>query len=615
MYFTHLHVHSHYSLLDGLSKIDELLDLAKKMGLDALALTDHGVLYGAIEFYTKAKEKGIKPIIGCEVYLAPRALTDKTPKVDTKFYHLILLAKNQIGYHNLIKLVTIGELEGFYYKPRVDKEVLKKYSEGLIALSACLRGEISQVLSSGDWDRAQNLVAEYQDIFGKDNFYLELQDHPELPEQNKINELLLKLSELTGAPAVVTTDAHYPFKEDKRAHEVLLAVQTGSEAESEDRFTMVQADLHLKEPQEVFSRFSDHSELFENIRKIVEACNLELTLDQIVFPKFQTPNNEDSFKYLEKLARESFPHFYQDTNTEAKERLEHELSVIKETGFADYFLVIQDIIHFANENNILTNTRGSAAGSLVAYILGITHIDPIKYDLYFERFLNPERIEPPDIDLDVADDRRQDIIAYISGKYGQDHVAQVLTFGIMKSRLAVRDVNRALGHPYSLGDQIAKLIPQNLPLKEALKTIPELKELYETNEEAREVLEIAERLEGVARHASTHAAGVVITPEPIVNYAPLQHSSRNEKEIVTQYEMNSLKHIGLVKIDILGLANLTVIRNTLRIIKKVYGQEIDLDQLGFDDKKSLRFTFSRRNNWGISGRIRRNEAILKRIKT
>jgi len=348
---------------------------------------------------------------------------------------------------------------------------------------------------------------------------------------------------------------------------------------------MVQADLHLKEPQEVFSRFSDHSELFENIRKIVEACNLELTLDQIVFPKFQTPNNEDSFKYLEKLARESFPHFYQDTNTEAKERLEHELSVIKETGFADYFLVIQDIIHFANENNILTNTRGSAAGSLVAYILGITHIDPIKYDLYFERFLNPERIEPPDIDLDVADDRRQDIIAYISGKYGQDHVAQVLTFGIMKSRLAVRDVNRALGHPYSLGDQIAKLIPQNLPLKEALKTIPELKELYETNEEAREVLEIAERLEGVARHASTHAAGVVITPEPIVNYAPLQHSSRNEKEIVTQYEMNSLKHIGLVKIDILGLANLTVIRNTLRIIKKVYGQEIDLDQLGFDDKK------------------------------
>ncbi len=585
MYFTHLHVHSHYSLLDGLSKIDELLDLAKKMGLDALALTDHGVLYGAIEFYTKAKEKGIKPIIGCEVYLAPRALTDKTPKVDTKFYHLILLAKNQIGYHNLIKLVTIGELEGFYYKPRVDKAVLKKYSQGLIALSACLRGEISQVLSSGDWDRAQNLVAEYQDIFGKDNFYLELQDHPELPEQNKINELLLKLSELTGAPAVVTTDAHYPFKEDKRAHEVLLAVQTGSEAESEDRFTMVQADLHLKEPQEVFSRFSDHSELFENIRKIVEACNLELTLDQIVFPKFQTPNNEDSFKYLEKLARESFPHFYQDTNTEAKERLEHELSVIKETGFADYFLVIQDIIHFANENNILTNTRGSAAGSLVAYILGITHIDPIKYDLYFERFLNPERIEPPDIDLDVADDRRQDIIAYISGKYGQDHVAQVLTFGIMKSRLAVRDVNRALGHPYSLGDQIAKLIPQNLPLKEALKTIPELKELYETNEEAREVLEIAERLEGVARHASTHAAGVVITPEPIVNYAPLQHSSRNEKEIVTQYEMNSLKHIGLVKIDILGLANLTVIRNTLRIIKKVYGQEIDLDQLGFDDKK------------------------------
>ena len=585
MYFTHLHVHSHYSLLDGMSKIDELLDLTKKMGLEAIALTDHGVLYGAIEFYTKAKEKGIKPIIGCEMYLAPRSRNDKVAKVDAKFYHLILLVKNQIGYHNLIKLVTIGELEGFYYKPRVDKETLRKYSEGLIALSGCLRGEIPQTLLTKNFAKAKELVKEYQDIFGKDNFYLELQDHPELEEQNKANEELLKLAEETQAPAVVTCDGHYPLAEDKRVHEVLLAVQTGSDVESEDRLTMIHADLHLKEPKEVINNFQNHPELFENIKKIVDTCNLEIDLDKLIFPKFQTPSNESSFEYLERLSRDNFAQFYDEHDEEARARLEHELEVVKKTNFADYFLVIYDIIRFAREKGILTNTRGSAAGSLVAYVLGITHIDPIKYDLYFERFLNPERIEPPDIDLDVADDRRQEIIVYISEKYGQDQVAQVLTFGIMKSRLAVRDVNRALGHSYSLGDQIAKLIPQNLPIKEALKTISEFREIYETNNEAREVIDIAQRLEGVARHASTHAAGVIITPEPIVNFVPLQHSSRSEKEIVTQYEMHSLKSIGLVKIDILGLANLTVVRNTLRIIKKVYGEDLDLDNLGFEDNK------------------------------
>jgi DNA polymerase-3 subunit alpha len=505
--------------------------------------------------------------------------------VDAKFYHLILLVKNQIGYHNLIKLVTIGELEGFYYKPRVDKETLRKYSEGLIALSGCLRGEIPQTLLTKNFAKAEELVKEYQDIFGKDNFYLELQDHPELEEQNKANEELLKLSEETQAPAVVTCDGHYPLAEDKRVHEVLLAVQTGSDVESEDRLTMIHADLHLKEPKEVINNFQNHPELFENIKKIVDACNVELELDKLIFPKFQTPSNESSFEYLERLSRDNFAQFYDEHDEEARARLEHELEVVKKTNFADYFLVIYDIIRFAREKGILTNTRGSAAGSLVAYVLGITHIDPIKYDLYFERFLNPERIEPPDIDLDVADDRRQEIIVYISEKYGQDQVAQVLTFGIMKSRLAVRDVNRALGHSYSLGDQIAKLIPQNLPIKEALKTISEFREIYETNNEAREVIDIAQRLEGVARHASTHAAGVIITPEPIVNFVPLQHSSRSEKEIVTQYEMHSLKSIGLVKIDILGLANLTVVRNTLRIIKKVYGEDLDLDNLGFEDNK------------------------------
>ena len=585
MYFTHLHTHSHYSLLDGMNRIDDIISWAEKMGVNSIALTDHGVLYGAIEFYIKAKEKGIKPIIGCEMYLAPRSRFDKTPKVDTKFYHLILLAKNYEGYKNLLKLVTIAELEGFYYRPRIDKEVLKQNSEGLIALSACLRGEIPQALLNNDYELAKKLVTEYKEIFGEENFYLELQDHPELEEQNKVNELLYQLAKETNTGVVLTCDSHYPLKEDKNVHEVLLAIQTGSDTSSDDRLTMVHTDLHLKTLEEILPRYQDKPDLFQNIEKIVNACNLEIPLETLIFPQYDTPDNKPAFDYLKELVYENFSKMHFDNPDEAKKRLDYELEVIRKTNFADYFLVIHDIVRFAEENKILTNTRGSAAGSLVAYVLGITHIDPIKYDLYFERFLNPERIEPPDIDLDVADDRRQDIINYISQKYGPDHVAQVLTFGIMKSRLAVRDVNRALGHPYSLGDQIAKLIPQNLKIDDALNTVPELKQLYETNNDVKEVIDIARRLEGLARHASTHAAGVVIAPEPMVNFAPLQHSSRSEKEIVTQYEMNSLKHVGLVKIDILGLANLTIIRNALRIIRKVYDTEIDLDSLGFDDKK------------------------------
>lgn len=585
MLFTHLHTHSHYSLLDGMSKIDDLISWAEKMGVKAVALTDHGVLYGAIEFYLKAREKGIKPIIGCEMYLSPRSRFDKTPKIDTKFYHLILLAKNYQGYKNLLKLVTLAELEGFYYKPRIDKELLRQYSEGLIALSACLRGEIPQALLNNDFDLAKKLVREYQEIFGKDNFYLELQDHPELEDQNKVNNLLWQLAQETNTPAVITCDSHYPLKEDKNVHEILLAIQTGSDTGSDDRLTMIHTDLHLKTPEEIFTRYQDKPELFLNIEKIVNDCNLELPLDKLIFPQYKTPDNKPSFSYLRELVLQNFSQYHFDNSEEARKRLEYELGVIEKTNFADYFLVIYDIVKFAKENNILTNTRGSAAGSLVAYVLGITHIDPIKYDLYFERFLNPERIEPPDIDLDVADDRRQDIINYITQKYGADHVAQVLTFGIMKSRLAVRDVNRALGHSYSLGDQIAKLIPQNLKIDEALAVNTELKQLYDTNHEVKEVIDVARRLDGLARHASTHAAGVVIAPEPIVNFTPLQHSSRSEKEIVTQYEMNSLKHVGLVKIDILGLANLTVIRNALRIIRKVYNEEIDLDSLDFNDKK------------------------------
>ena len=585
MYFTHLHVHSHYSLLDGLPRPEQLLRQAKEIGLDALALTDHGVMYGAIEFYSLAKKMGIKPIIGCEVYLAPRSLTDKTPKVDAKLYHLILLAKNKTGYHNLLKLVTIGELEGFYYKPRIDKEVLKKHSDGLIALSACAKGEIPSALLAGDFKKALELAKEYQKIFGKDNFYLELQHHPELPDQKKINDGLLKISKKLNIPAIITTDLHYIKKEDKEAQDVLLAIQTGTDIENEDRLSMKKMDLYFKSPEEITKDFSKHPELFENIKKIVEQCNLELDLGEVILPHFTTPKGEDSFQYLKKLSLENFKKIYSLKNKEAKERFDYELGVIKKTGFADYFLIIEDFIRFTKEKGILTNTRGSAAGSLIAYILGITSVDPLEHGLYFERFLNPERIQPPDIDLDVADNRRADLINYITEKYGQNHVAQIITFGIMKSRLAVRDVTRALGHPYALGDQISKLLPQNITIKKALSIVRELRQLYETNTDAQNIVDMAQQLEGVARHASTHAAGVVISREPLVNYSPLQHSSRNDQEVITQYDMYALEKIGLLKVDILGLANLTIIKNALRIVKKVYGDEIDLDRVGYKDKK------------------------------
>ncbi len=585
MYFTHLHVHSHYSLLDGLARPEQLLKQAKEMGLDALALTDHGVMYGAIEFYSLAKKMGIKPIIGCEVYLAPNSLTDKTPKIDSKFYHLVLLAKNKTGYYNLLKLVTIAELEGFYYKPRVDKEVLKKHSDGLIALSACAKGEIPSALLVGDYKKASELAQEYQEIFGKDNFYLELQHHPELPDQEKINDGLLKLSKELNIPAVITTDVHYTKKEDKKAQDVLLAIQTGTDIENQDRLSMKEMDLYFKSPEEIEKDFSKHPELFENIKKIVNQCNLELDLGEIILPHFTTPKGEDSFQYLKKIALQNFKKIYSLKNKEAKKRFDYELGIIKKTGFADYFLIIHDFIRFTKEENILTNTRGSAAGSLIAYVLGITSVDPLEHGLYFERFLNPERIQPPDIDLDIADNRRADLINYITEKYGQDHVAQIITFGIMKSRMAVRDVTRALGHPYALGDQISKLLPQNITIDKALSIVPELRQLYGTDTDAQDTIDMAKQLEGVARHASTHAAGVVISREPLVHYSPLQHSSRNDKEVITQYDMYALEKIGLLKVDILGLANLTIIKNALRIIKKVYGDEIDLDELGFEDKK------------------------------
>lgn len=551
--------------------------------MDAVALTDHGVLYGAIEFYQKAKEKGVKPIIGCELYLAPRTLYDKDPQKDSNYFHLPVLAENLTGYQNLLKLVTKAHLEGFYYKPRVDKNLLRERCEGLIATSGCLSGEIPRAILAARLDRAKSLIEEYISIFGKENFFLELQHHPEFQEQEKVNRALRDLAKEFSLPLIVTADSHYPKTGDKEAHDVLLAVQTGSKIDDAERMTMKNADFSIKSGEEIAKDFADVPEAIENTMKIAERCNLTLELEKVILPKFPLPERVSASEYLQKLAEEKFPLFYDEKNVEAKKRLNYELSIIEKTGFADYFLIVHDFIEFARSSGIPTNTRGSAAGSLVSYVLGITTLDPIQYKLYFERFLNPERISPPDIDLDVADDRRAEIIEYIREKYGSDHVAQIITFGVMKARLAVRDVTRALNLPYALGDQISRLIPFHFTIDQAIAASPELKMLHDTNPDAKVVLDMARRLEGVVRHASTHAAGVVISKEPLVNYLPLQQATRDSAEIITQYSMYDIEKIGLLKMDILGLANLSIIKNALRIIKKIHDQEIDLDKVGFED--------------------------------
>jgi len=588
MKFAHLHLHSHYSLLDGLSKIDEILDRVEKLGMDAVALTDHGVMYGAIEFYTKAKAKNMKPIIGCELYIAARSMYDKDPNRDSSYFHLPVLAETNVGYHNLVKLVTKAHLEGFYYKPRVDKNLLREHHEGLIALSGCLAGEIPRAILRDDLHAAKNLIREYVGIFGKENFYLELQHHPEFPEQEKVNKTLIELGKEFSLPLVITADSHYPAPEDKDAHEVLLAVQTGSKLDEEERLTMKHADLSIKDPTAIAKDFSGLEETMENTAKIAERCNVDLALNKIVLPKFEIPAGQTPMEYLRSLTEEKLKDFYKADDEEAITRRNHELAIIEKTGFADYFLTVHDIAEFTKAKGIRTNTRGSAAGSLVSYVLGITAVDPLRYRLVFERFLNPERIAPPDIDIDVADDRRAEVIEYIREKYGRERVAQIITFGVMKARLAVRDVTRAMGLPYDLGDRISRLIPFNVTIEQALKGSRELKNLYDANNDAKVVMDMARRLEGVVRHASTHAAGLVITPSPLIEYVPLQQATRDSSDIITQYTMYDVEKIGLLKIDVLGLANLTVIKNTMRIIKKIYTEseeEIDLDKAGYEDPK------------------------------
>jgi len=585
--FVHLHTHSHYSLLDGLGKIPDLVSRAKELGMETLALTDHGTMYGVVEFYKKCQEEGIKPILGVETYIAPRRMEDKEPKLDTKPYHLILLAKNKTGYQNLIKIVTAAHLVGHYYRPRVDKEFLKKHSEGLIALSACFFGEIPQLIVSNNLIKAKEAIKQYQEIFGKENFYLELQDHPELKEQETVNNGLIKLSKELGSPLVATCDIHYVNPDDREAHEVLLAVQTGKDYDDENRLSLQETDLSMRSPEDMIRVFKDVPEAIENTLKIASLCNLELDFGKAILPEFKLPADETPKSYLEKKVQIGLKKKFNELSPEIKKRINYEMSVIEKTKFEDYILIVADYVNFAKENGILVGPgRGSAAGSLVSYVLGITDLDPIKYDLLFERFLNPERIAPPDIDLDFADNRRDEVIKYISKKYGADHVAQIITFGTMASRGSVRDTGRALGMAYTDVDKIAKLIPFGLTLAQSLEAVSELKDLYNKDASVKHLLDMAQKLEGVARHASTHAAGLVISKDPLVEHVPLQYSPRGNQEIITQFAMNELEAVGLIKMDILGLANLSIMGNALKIIKKTKDQEIFLNKIPLDDKKT-----------------------------
>jgi DNA polymerase-3 subunit alpha len=587
--FTHLHVHSHYSLLDGLPKIDELLDYVKELGMNSVALTDHGVMYGAIEFYKKAKSKGIKPIIGCEVYTAFEKLSDKRSGVDAKRNHLILLAKNEQGYKNLIKLVTIANLEGFYYKPRIDEEVLEKYAEGLIGLSACIQGKIPRLLLSNKLEEAEETALKYEKFFGKGNFYLELQHHANIPDQITANKRLIELSKKTGVPLVATNDIHYLRKEDSEAQDVLMLINTGADINDPERLSMTQDNFSMVSPEDMAEYFKETPEAIENTQKIADACNVQIELGKTKLPTFPLPEGKTAIEFLEELCWNGTEKRYGvNPGKEVTDRLKYELSVIAKTGYEGYFLIVQDFVNWAKQNRIIVGPgRGSAGGSIVAYLTGITNVDPLKHDLLFERFLNPERISMPDIDLDFADRRRDEVIKYVAEKYGSDHVAQIITFGTMAARAVIRDVGRALQYTYSYCDQMAKMIPTGMNLTETLEKVDEFKEKYDTDPMAKRLIDLGKKLEGVARHASTHACGVVISADPLTDSVPLQRPKESETGVVTQFEGHSIEEIGLLKMDFLGLKNLTIIEDTLARIYVIHDKlSIDLDKIPYDDGKT-----------------------------
>ncbi|MEF9952366.1 MAG: DNA polymerase III subunit alpha [Clostridium sp.] len=583
MGFVHLHVHSEYSLLDGSSRVKKLPQKAKELSMNSIALTDHGVMYGVIDFYKACKKEGIKPILGCEIYVAPRDLRLKEGKQDAANYHLILLAKTNEGYKNLMKIDSLAYVDGFYYKPRIDYENLRKYSKDIIALSACLGGEVQQHILKDNYEEAKKKALMYQEIFGEGNFYLEMQDHG-IAEQRKVNEVLKKLSNETGIPLVITNDVHYIEKEDSKAHEILVCIQTGKTIDDDDRLEFESDEFYLKSEDELKELFPGMDEAFENTQKIADMCNVEFDFNVTHLPEFDTPKEFSAGEYLRHLCFTGLERLYSDITDVHRDRLNYELSVIEQMGYVDYFLIVWDFIRFANEKGIVTGPgRGSGAGSIVAYTLGITKIDPIKYNLIFERFLNPERISMPDIDSDFCYERRQEVIDYVVEKYGTDRVAQIVTFGTMAARAAIRDVGRALNYPYAEVDRIAKMIPTELymTIDKALKVNKELGLEYEDDERVKTLIDISRSLEGLPRHSSTHAAGVVISKEDLTDHVPV---AKNDNTIVTQFPMGTLEELGLLKMDFLGLRTLTVLRDAVDLIKENRGIDIDLDNIDYEDK-------------------------------
>ena len=595
MAFTHLHVHTEYSLLDGSNKIKEYVKRVKELGMDSAAITDHGVMYGVIDFYKACKAEGINPILGCEVYVAPNSRFDKElTGGEDRYYHLVLLAENNKGYENLMKIVSRGFTEGYYYKPRVDMELLQEYHEGIIALSACLAGEVQRYIQKGLVDEAKKAALKYQDCFGKGNYFLELQDHG-LPEQKLVNTTLLQMSRELDIPMVVTNDVHYTYADDVKPHDILLCLQTGKKLSDEDRMRYEGGQYYVKSEEEMKGLFPYAWEAVENTQRIADRCHVEIEFGVTKLPKFDVPEGYNSWTYLNKLCYDGLKERYGDENAPAgetgqtlKERLDYELNVIQTMGYVDYFLIVWDFINYAKQNGIMVGPgRGSAAGSIVSYCLKITNIDPIRYNLLFERFLNPERVSMPDIDIDFCFERRQEVIDYVGRKYGQEKVVQIVTVGTLAAKGVIRDVGRVMDLPYAYVDSLAKMIPNelNITIDKALQMNPDMRKLYETDEQVKELIDMSRRLEGLPRHTSMHAAGVVICSRPAEDLVPLSRGA--DGSITTQFTMTTIEELGLLKMDFLGLRTLTVLRDAVKLVKQSTGKEINLDQIDFDDKKVL----------------------------
>ena len=589
MNFTHLHVHTEYSLLDGSNKIKEYVARVKELGMNSAAITDHGVMFGCIDFYRAAREAGINPIMGCEVYVAPGSRFDKEQQHgDDRYYHLVLLAENNQGYSNLMKIVSAGFVDGYYYKPRVDMEILKKYHEGIIALSACLAGEVARNLARGFYEEGKKAALKYESVFGKGNFFLELQDHG-IPQQQMVNQQLVRMSRETGIELVCTNDVHYTYAEDASAHDILLCIQTGKKVQDEDRMRYEGGQYFVKSPEEMAQLFPYAREALENTQKIADRCHVEIEFGVTKLPKYDVPDGYTSWEYLNKLCYEGLEQRYHPVTEELKERLKYELDTIKKMGYVDYFLIVWDFIKYARDHDIMVGPgRGSAAGSLVSYTLGITKLDPIRYQLLFERFLNPERVSMPDIDIDFCFERRQEVIDYVVRKYGKDRVVQIVTFGTLAARGVIRDVGRVLDMPYAQVDTIAKMIPNelNITIAKALEMNPELRRQYEDDPQIKYLIDMSRRLEGLPRHTSMHAAGVVISQKNVDEYVPLSRAS--DGSITTQFTMTTLEELGLLKMDFLGLRTLTVIQNAVKLAEKSTGKTLDMDHIDYNDPAVLK---------------------------